>query len=52
MPFPALISNFEIKFVLIMEETNYPSVADVDYDISPLSRVKSKILTLLSREIS
>ena len=28
-----------------MEETNYPSVAHVGYDISPLSRVKLKILT-------
>jgi hypothetical protein len=28
-----------------MEETNSPSVAHVGYDISPLSRVKSKILT-------
>jgi hypothetical protein len=28
-----------------MGETNYPSVAHVGYDISPLSRVKLKILT-------
>ena len=28
-----------------MEETNSPSVAHVGYDISPLSRVKFKILT-------
>jgi hypothetical protein len=28
-----------------MEETNSPSVAHVGYDISPLSRVISKILT-------
>jgi hypothetical protein len=34
-----------------MGETNYPSVAHVGYDISPLSRVKFKILTLLSGEI-
>jgi hypothetical protein len=27
-----------------MGETNYPSVAHVGYDISPLSRVKLKIL--------
>jgi len=26
-------------------ETNSPSVAHVDYDISPLSRVKLKIVT-------
>ena len=36
----ALISNFEIKFVL-MRETN----SHVGYDISPLSRAKLKILT-------
>jgi hypothetical protein len=35
-----------------MRETNSPSVAHVGYDISPLSRVKFKILTLLSGEIS
>ena len=46
-----------------MGETNSPSVAHVGYDISPLSRVKFKILTtrqrlvvkilnLLSEEIS
>jgi hypothetical protein len=38
-----------------MGETNSPSVAHVGYDISPLSRVKLKILTtsrLLSGEIS
>ena len=35
-----------------MGETNSPSVAHVGYDISPLSRVKLKILTLLSEEIS
>ena len=44
-----------------MGETNSPSVAHVGYDISPLSRVKFKILTtvveilnltLLSGEIS
>jgi hypothetical protein len=37
-----------------MGETNSPSVAHVGYDISPLSRVKSKFfnLTLLSGEIS
>jgi hypothetical protein len=43
-----------------MGETNSPSVAHVDYDISPLLRVKFKIrlvvkifnLTLLSGEIS
>ena len=35
-----------------MGETNSPSVAYVGYDISPLSRVKFKILTLLSGEIS
>jgi hypothetical protein len=34
-----------------MGETNSPSVAHVGYDISPLSRVKLKILTLLSGEI-
>ena len=34
-----------------MGETNSPSVAHVGYDISPLSRVKLKNLTLLSREI-
>jgi hypothetical protein len=28
-----------------MGETNSPSVANVGYDISPLSRVKLKILT-------
>jgi hypothetical protein len=28
-----------------MGETNSPSVAHVNYDISPLSRVKLKILT-------
>jgi len=28
-----------------MGETNSPSVAQVDYDISPLSRVKFRILT-------
>jgi hypothetical protein len=28
-----------------MEETNSPSVAHIGYDISPLSRVKLKILT-------
>jgi hypothetical protein len=28
-----------------MEETNFPSVAHVGYDISPLSRVKLKKLT-------
>jgi hypothetical protein len=28
-----------------MGETNSPSVAHVDYDISPLSRVKLKMLT-------
>jgi hypothetical protein len=28
-----------------MGEANSPSVAHVDYDISPLSRVKFKILT-------
>jgi len=28
-----------------MRETNSPSVAHVGYDISPLSRVKLKILT-------
>jgi hypothetical protein len=28
-----------------MEETNSPSVAHVSYDISPLSRVKFKIVT-------
>jgi hypothetical protein len=31
-----------------MGETNSPSVAHVGYDISPLSRIKFKILTLLS----
>jgi hypothetical protein len=35
-----------------MGETNSPSVALVGYDISPLLRVKFKILTLLSGEIS
>ena len=35
-----------------MEETNSPSVAHVGCDISPLSRVKLKCLTLLSGEIS
>jgi hypothetical protein len=35
-----------------MGETNAPSVAHVGYDIFPLSRVKFKILTLLSGEIS
>ena len=41
-----------------MGETNFPSVAHVGYNISPLSRVKLKILTtrlkltLLSGEIS
>jgi hypothetical protein len=35
-----------------MEVTNSPSDADLGYDISPLSRVKFKILTLLSGEIS
>jgi hypothetical protein len=37
-----------------MGETNSPSVAHVGYDISPLARVKLKILnlTLLSGEIS
>jgi hypothetical protein len=39
-----------------MGETNSPSVAHVGYDISPLSRVKLKMLTthltLLSGEIS
>jgi len=35
-----------------MGEKNSPSVAHVDYDISLLSRVKFKILTLLSGEIS
>ena len=35
-----------------MGETNSPSVAHVGYNISPLSRVKFKILTLLSGEIS
>jgi hypothetical protein len=30
-----------------MGETNSPSVAHVGYDISPLSRVKFKILTTL-----
>jgi len=37
-----------------MGETNSPSVAHVGYDISPISRVKLKILnlTLLSGEIS
>ena len=29
-----------------MGETNYPSVAHVGYDISPLSRVNFKILTI------
>jgi len=29
-----------------MGETNSPSVAHVGYDISPLSRVKCKILTI------
>ena len=28
-----------------MGETNFPSVAHVGYDISPLSRVKLKIVT-------
>jgi len=31
-----------------MEETNSPSVAHVGYDISPLKRVKFKILTTSS----
>ena len=35
-----------------MGETNSPSVAHVNYDISPLSRVKFEIVTLLSGEIS
>ena len=35
-----------------MGETNSPSVYHVGYDISPFSRVKFKILTLLSGEIS
>jgi hypothetical protein len=35
-----------------MGETNSPSVAHVGYDIFPLLRVKLKILTLLSGEIS
>ena len=35
-----------------MGETNSPSVAHVGYDISQLSRVKLKNLTLLSGEIS
>jgi hypothetical protein len=35
-----------------MGEANSPSVAHVGYDISPLSSVKFKILTLLSGEIS
>jgi hypothetical protein len=30
-----------------MGETNSPSVAHVGYDISPLSRAKFKILTIL-----
>jgi hypothetical protein len=34
-----------------MGETNSPSVAHVGYDISPLSRVKFKILTTLLRNI-
>ena len=34
-----------------MRETNSPSVAHMDYDISSLSRVKLKFLTLLSGEI-
>ena len=29
-----------------MRETNSPSIAHVGYDISPLSRVKLKILTI------
>jgi hypothetical protein len=45
MSSPTLISNFEIKFVLNNGETNSPSVAHVGYDISPLKRVKFKILT-------
>jgi hypothetical protein len=32
-------------------EINSPSVAHVGYDISPLSRAKFKMLTLLSGEI-
>jgi hypothetical protein len=37
-----------------MGETNYPSVAHMGYDISPLLRLVDKILnlTLLSGEIS
>jgi hypothetical protein len=34
-----------------MGETNSPSVAHMGYDISSLSRVKFKILTLLRGEI-
>jgi hypothetical protein len=33
-----------------MGETNSPSVAHVGYDISPLSRVKFKILTTRLRD--
>jgi hypothetical protein len=39
------LKDFEIKFVLNNGETNSPSVAHVGYDISPLKRVKFKILT-------
>jgi hypothetical protein len=34
-----------------MGETNSPSVAHVGYDISPLSRVKFKILTTRLTEV-
>ena len=39
--FPRMLS----KNAVIMGETNSPSVAHVGYDISPLLRVKFKILT-------
>jgi hypothetical protein len=34
-----------------MEETNSPSVSHVRYDISPLSRVKLKMLTTIYANI-
>ena len=37
--------DFVINSCYIMGETNSPSVVHVGYDISPLKRVKFKILT-------
>jgi hypothetical protein len=42
VPFLALISNFEIKFVLNNGRNKFSF--SVGYDISPLSRVKLKML--------